>query len=502
MNSLTNMSVAENRDTHASTSTSSKPKTAHNNQPSIQSTNSTISYVSAVKSNPQVTVPKKEQAIVMHALEQLKLYDYVKSLSGIVGAKNIIFASKISNNRICIYLASTQAVDNLLNTHDKLTIGDVEVSIRRLINPAKRIVISNVAPHIPNETIETALKNTGLKLASPVSYLRAGLQGGEFSHIYSFRRQAYASPAQDGNLQVQSTIVVTYEDTSYRIFLSTDHMECFICREQGHISSNCPRNEQTSTNQHQQRPQKLTESQETVEIHETPTEHNTLEPYETPQSQEILELDETSEITEMQHLSRKRPAASTPSDTTTLEKNPLEAAIEKQPDDSNFQFTLPLSQKTPSKPPKKKSKAPTTDNAEENQERYDTLKEIFTNHPQDYDLTYENFQSFLDDCHGNHNPLAEARRYTKNVISLLDSIKSLYSRISDRSIRNRFTRLTKRLKKQLQDEGIETESISSISSQISQASAKDIPYDDFSDDINPDPSSSNKNYVQDHSMEL
>lgn len=80
------MSVSDNRDTRASTSTSSKHRTSHN-QPSIQPISKSTSYVSAVKSNPQVTVPKKEQAIVIHAIDQLKLYDYVKSLSDIVGAK-------------------------------------------------------------------------------------------------------------------------------------------------------------------------------------------------------------------------------------------------------------------------------------------------------------------------------------------------------------------------------------------------------------------------------
>lgn len=278
-------------------------------------------------------------------------------------------------------------------------------------------------------------------------------------------------------------------------------MECFICREQGHISSNCPRNEQTSTNQHQQTPQKLTESQERTEIQETSPEHNTFV-YEPPQSQEIPGLGKSLETNEIQQPSRKRPAVSTPSDTTILDKNPLEIAIETEPDDSNFQFLLPSIQKTPTKPPKKKSKTPASGDLEENQVKYHTLKEIFTNHPEDYEMTYENFQSFLDNCHGNHNPLAEARRYTMNVVSLLDSIKSLYTRISDRVIRNRFTRLTKRIKKQLNDEGIETESICSFSSETSQASTRDIPFVDLPDEADPDSSFSNKNYVQDNSMEL
>ncbi|KAL3288619.1 hypothetical protein HHI36_003056 [Cryptolaemus montrouzieri] len=34
--------------------------------------------------------------------------------------------------------------------------------------------------------------------------------------------------------------MITHEDTNYRIFISTDSMDCFICRKGGHVAKNCP----------------------------------------------------------------------------------------------------------------------------------------------------------------------------------------------------------------------------------------------------------------------
>lgn len=390
------------------------------------------SYVAAVKTVPQTTTPTKKQAIVMHAVESLKLFDYIKALSEIVGPKNILFASKISNQRICIYLSNIEIVDDLIKTYDKITIGDIEIPIRRLINPAKRIIISNVCPHIPNNIVESALKNLGLKLASPVSHLRAGFPGNEFAHILSFRRQVYISPIQDNNSPLPSTLLISYEDTEYRIFLSDDNMVCFICKEKGHLASNCPNTTQSHT-----------------------------------------------DLSIEKEVPKKRPAASsivtTPSEDT--EANPLKSIDDDSTSIQEHEFVVPSQQnQTKSKPvtgpPKKKLKSTT-----ESSSKYNTLEEIFESSPQNYAISYVNFKSFLDNCHGNSNPLTEARRYTHDIESILDTIHKVYSQLNDRTLRNRFTRLSKKIKRQLEEEGIETASFISLTSCTSQGSLTDTDID-------------------------
>ncbi|RZB41733.1 hypothetical protein BDFB_013113 [Asbolus verrucosus] len=55
--------------------------------------------------------PFKDQAIVLLATDDLILSDYVVAIGNIVTPKNIIFASRLSNGRICIYLSSKLLVD-------------------------------------------------------------------------------------------------------------------------------------------------------------------------------------------------------------------------------------------------------------------------------------------------------------------------------------------------------------------------------------------------------
>lgn len=75
----------------------------------------------------------------------------------IISPKNILFVSRISNNRFCLFLTSKLLVSSLIKKIKLITINDKVIQIHRLINPAKRIVISNVCPSIPNQKILNVL---------------------------------------------------------------------------------------------------------------------------------------------------------------------------------------------------------------------------------------------------------------------------------------------------------------------------------------------------------
>ncbi|KAG5864336.1 hypothetical protein JTB14_013321 [Gonioctena quinquepunctata] len=190
------------------------PNTTNHQTPAAAGPSS--SYVSVAKSLPKPTFPKKNQAIVLHAEDNLKLFDYVKAIGDIIGAKHITFASKISNNRICIYLSCPNDVDELLKTNPTVNIENLTLSIRRLISPTKRILISNISPSIPHDLAENAIKSLNLQLASPISFLRAGIPGDEYNHILSFRRQVFVFPPHD-NFELQTSLLVTYEAPIHQV---------------------------------------------------------------------------------------------------------------------------------------------------------------------------------------------------------------------------------------------------------------------------------------------
>ncbi|KAK9888996.1 hypothetical protein WA026_004280 [Henosepilachna vigintioctopunctata] len=101
--------------------------------------------------------PKKDPAIILNHINELNKVDYVRAIADIVEAKNIIAISKISNNRICVYLSSSELVDKII-ANDTIQIQGNEVGVRRLVTPAKRIILSNVNLCIPHDILETEIQ--------------------------------------------------------------------------------------------------------------------------------------------------------------------------------------------------------------------------------------------------------------------------------------------------------------------------------------------------------
>lgn len=200
--------------------------TDYSSQPVNSTRNPTVpTYSNKVKQpNQQSNFPKKDQAITMNATENATTKDYVLATGEIIKPINIIFASKIANNRICIYLKNEELVDELIQFHPKIKINNNNIEIRRYITPAQRIIISNLCPSIPHNTIETAMKSYGLKLVSPINFFRVGMQEEGYNHILSFRRQVYITKNADST--VPNSLLIEDAETSYRIFLTEDIIYC------------------------------------------------------------------------------------------------------------------------------------------------------------------------------------------------------------------------------------------------------------------------------------
>lgn len=395
--------------------------------------NSTSSYVNAAKSRPPINFPKKEQAIIMNVDEELSRIDYVKSIGKIVGPKNIIFASRISNDRVCMYLSSVQTVENLITKYKSININGINIGIRKLITPSKRVIISNVCPSIPHEIVEEALKKVGLKLVSSLSFLRAGFQDDEYNHILSFRRHVYVTP--DEQIQLTPSLVINYEDTNYRIFLTYDDLTCFICGRQGHISSTCsaqqPAESQTpmDTEEHRHKRPPPSESLDTPPadgavqspqyILKNPNKTQTPDPFQKPTN-----MPKKPRMTDPEpNLDRSKPSSSTESLQLDVDIEPIKLLIEKK--------------------------------------------------PKSFPVTYNVFKSFLENCKGNPDPLSEAKRCSNDVEALLQMMYDLYPHLPNKAAKSKFTRIQKKIKNQMTPNELEnskslSQSTCSLISQDSQ----------------------------------
>uniref|UniRef100_A0A6P7GAT3 Uncharacterized protein LOC114335864 isoform X2 n=1 Tax=Diabrotica virgifera virgifera TaxID=50390 RepID=A0A6P7GAT3_DIAVI len=203
----------------------------------IQNVPANKSYSTAVAQ--QNFFPGKENAILFSAINNTPLQDYLISLSNLINPKNILFSSRLSNNRISMYLSSKQAVEDFMTNYGSIEVHGEIFRARRLITPAERIVLSNVCPSIPHEVIIQELKHLGINLVSPITFLKISVSLPEYNHIKSFRRQMFISPH---NTTIPDSILLNYDNTNNRIFISQDSMTCYICKQIGHIASNCSSN--------------------------------------------------------------------------------------------------------------------------------------------------------------------------------------------------------------------------------------------------------------------
>lgn len=183
------------------------------------------------------TFPKKDQAIIFNTIDGIPQIEYIRVLSTLTNPSNIKFASRISNNRFCVYFANKSIVENIINQNHTINVNNHIISIRKLINPTKRIIISNVSPIIPHSLILDALTSAGISTTSPISFIKAGFSSDDFAHIISFRRQTYIN--NDDIIRLPGSLLIHFEDTDYRIFLTDDTLTCYHCKQTGHTSAHC-----------------------------------------------------------------------------------------------------------------------------------------------------------------------------------------------------------------------------------------------------------------------
>ncbi|CAH1155699.1 unnamed protein product [Phaedon cochleariae] len=361
--------TSDYRGTSTGTSTSTQPMT--------------FSTVASQQAVPKF--PKQDQAILFPFIDGIKLQEYVVALGPIVQPKNILFSSRISNNRICIYLSSTEAVNSFLKNCGQIKIKENIIDARRLITPASRLILSNVCPAIPHEIIQTHLVNLGMKLLSPISFLRVGIQEPQYSHVLSFRRQVYYSPTD--NMPIPESFLIKFEGTSYRIFLSKDGLNCYKCKKSGHLAASCPEtipDENIIIEPSQQ--QRIEQPIET-----TPSEEATIEPNS-----------QTEATDNNQYQKRPRSEVSSPSS-----ENPPPSGNQEV----NFLEPIPPPQKKKMKPPE-----PT-----ENPFEYAILpaKKAIEEADPPLILNFTQIARFLEESFGTTNPLDIATEYTKDIQGLL-----------------------------------------------------------------------------------
>ena len=207
-----------------------------------------LDYADAARSKQ---FPKRDQGLIMDCVDGLNLTDYTCAVGEIVDKKNIMYSTRISNNRVCLYLTAKELINELTDKYKFIQIGETKVHIRPLIIKQQRVVFSNVAPPIPHYVLEDILDSLNIRRGAPITTLKASIAKDGYEHIWSSRRQAYIDPNDVSKLP--ELIKINYEDTIYYIYPSTASLKCFVCKMEGHIAKHCQNksepNEHNNSNQ-------------------------------------------------------------------------------------------------------------------------------------------------------------------------------------------------------------------------------------------------------------
>lgn len=379
------------------------------------------SFASALKTNSAInfTFPDRDQAIVFDTIENTVKNDYIISVGEIVEPKNVIFASRVSNNRVCIYLSSKEAVESFITTQGGVTIGNSFVPARRLVSPAKRVILSNVSPCLPHDVVERELKQASLKIVSAINFIGAGISQEKYRHVLSFRRQVYI--VLDKEDKLPDSLLIQFKGNVFRIFLTTDEIRCFSCKNIGHVASKCP----TSNADMREGRNFDTASNEIIETNLT-TENRV----------HAVNIEHTKDNSK----SKKRQAPpSTPTGSevgSTLEEPASCSSGDKhKKKNTEVDFVKP------------KSKKKKEENILDDSSLYSEFQGLFNEKIEV--MSFNNLCKFLDEVKGKQDALLVAKTFTEDIDSLLELLIKAVRVVKTNTIKARIKRLIKKIKTDL-----------------------------------------------------
>ena len=380
------------------------------------------SYVAVTQMN---SFPKRDQGLILDCVANLTLTDYTCAVGDIVQPSNVISASRISNNRVCLYLANKELVISITDKHEYLKIGEEKVNIRPLLSKHKKVIFSNVPTNLPNSIFDDILEQLNVKRTSPITVLKATIDKEGYNHVVSFRRQVYIRV--EDIKKIPEMFKINYEAANYFIYASTDTLKCFRCHIEGHVAKNCTSNSGVNTN-------------------------NSTEPIDMENS----DLSQTSNVdlnTEITHLNTETADETANYIDTTLPDihnigikrthSVISSSASQEPtapkEHNVAEFKTP-SNKESIKPKNKKTKSDTIITYDE---MLEPVKKIMEESKQI--LNFTELKDLLENLHGSKNPIEIALRYTPDIYSLISLLEYLYPYLNNRTIKRRFTVIIKRL---------------------------------------------------------
>lgn len=387
--------------------------------------------------NDRQIIMKKENTIIINAVNGATLEEYASALTNYTDASKIIYMSKISNNRVAILFKNRGDADNITKNHSTIVVKDTLTGIRPYIMPAHRLCIF-APPFISNEALLFELSKLQIKPLSNLNYISAGFKDPKFSHILSFRRQIYIEQAHQ---IIPDTLEINCDGELHKIHLNIDDTKCSHCNKFGHTIQNCRNltsivqnntatNSNNMTNDMMKKPpineQNKKDDNNVLVI--TKNINDTKEPSQDKIMKQNNNINDVEEMEVSMISSGKRPhsADSSPPSTKHTKKINTTQANKKlqvlEPTKTDGSTPIPI-------------------------EIYlEPLKEIIENDPENYCTTYEILKTIVIKSVGNKDIGKLLEQHTIDPEEFINMLKLLYNDLEHKRIKTQFTKLIKAIK--------------------------------------------------------
>lgn len=123
-----------------------------------------------------------------------------------------------------------------------IVVNNVFTPVLPLVQPAKKITLSNVPPFIRDDMIERELMRHG-KIVSKIRKIALECRSPQLKHLVSFRRQTHMilkNEKEELNLVMKFKV----DNYDYVIYATSKSMKCFGCGQEGHMIRACPEKEE------------------------------------------------------------------------------------------------------------------------------------------------------------------------------------------------------------------------------------------------------------------
>ncbi|KAK2578370.1 hypothetical protein KPH14_001066 [Odynerus spinipes] len=141
----------------------------------------------------------------------------------------------------------------------------------------------------------------------------------------------------------------------------------------------------------------------------------------------------------------KRPLSTTESCSTSTAPSKLYSSSEDTDKDNDIQNRKNECNKRKKTTKKIRKDATSSDPESDVETMTAPIKEILTQQPNMFILNYINLINFLQEIIGNPNHIDTAKKYTEDIKALSTMLRHIYPSLTHRSIKNRLTRIIKKL---------------------------------------------------------